>query len=189
MDDLPPPTYTETPASSSAISSSMSYIASRPAPSNPPSSNKNVHKLSRASLSYPAAFAQHDVTLQDWQTFLQNLALPEDKPSKAAERQLNFVLAEWNDEFFAPRGVKVELAAEPGDARGVGFKLGNTFVGASWSDAGGYGLKIGDTVLGVRMPTTGEPFKSETTGRVENANEENDKIDDKREGDKVKLGN
>lgn len=75
----------------------------------------------------------------------------------------------------------MEIVEEQGGVKGTGFKVGNVFVGASWSEGGGYGLKVGDTVLGVKL---GESAKVKTDEQPEGIKKESRKIDDKQEGDK-----
>jgi len=155
------------------MSAAMEYISKRPAPGALPT-NTIEHSLPlsspTSSLSFPkpeASWAGRDVSPEDWRAFTEQLRPqgPNNKNADVAEnegayrRRSNYVVEEWNAEFFKPRGLRVnpvfeekatEKVAESGP-KGLRFKVGNTFVGLATSPGtGGFGLKLpGGVLLGV----------------------------------------
>jgi hypothetical protein len=86
----------------------------------------------------------------------------------ARRRRINHLVAEWNDEFFQPRGLKVQPQFDSTDStkaessshgsgfvsgkEGFGFKVGDSLIGVGLSvpsDASSYGIRLGKFVLGV----------------------------------------
>ncbi|KAK5652156.1 hypothetical protein OQA88_10798 [Cercophora sp. LCS_1] len=156
----------------------MSYIARRPAKGLPPSDviehDLALHSVVSA-LEFPAPEApwlSRDVTREDWRVFTEQLglrsgagsALASDTPAEsdaARHRRINYVVEEWNVEFFKPRGLKVTPVFEDTtkdkkeDSKGngfvFGFKAGNTIIGiSSGLQANGYGLRLpGNVLVGV----------------------------------------
>jgi hypothetical protein len=161
----------------------MEYISKRPAPATAPA-NTIEHTAALSSPTAPLPFPSpealwetRDVTREDWRIFSEQLhprsTQPPDKTTTADSesdaafrRRVNYIVEEWNAEFFKPRGLRVKIDFEEKKARGgpngLGFKLGNTFVGISTSNSGGVGLKLpGGVLLGVASgnKTAGEEKK------------------------------
>ena len=153
------------------MSAAMTYIAKRPASGDPPADivehTLPLHSAS-ATLPFPTLetlWEARDVSREDWRVFQEQLGPHE--PANGAEkaenvaahyRRINYVVEEWNTEFFAPRGLRVspvfskdeKKGSRSGSPKGFGFKAGNAFIGVSVSKAGGYGLKLpGGILLGV----------------------------------------
>ncbi len=153
------------------MSAAMTYIAKRPAPGSPPPevAEYNLPLFSGGvSLRFPTPehlWMSRDVDHEDWSVFSEQLGLksaaadsatPTGESDAARQRRINYVVDEWNAEFFKPRGLVVtpvfhEGKPERKDTKGFGFKAGNAFVGLSLPPhSDGFGLRLpGGILLGV----------------------------------------
>lgn len=168
-----PPSYEEANASSS-MSAAMTYIVKHPA-RGPPPADIVEYDLPLFSTGTPLRFptpehvwTSRDVDHEDWSAFSEQLGLrdtadedpdlarPAGESDAARRRRINYVVDEWNAEFFRPRGLRVHPVFDEGmpaesDAKGFGFKAGNSFVGVSLPPhSNGYGLRLpGGILIGV----------------------------------------
>ena len=150
-----------------------------------------------SALQFPKpeqVWMSRDVDREDWKTFL-NYLIPKrpvrnasafqgdfniqdgaesqnsgviQETEAARRRRINHLVAEWNDEFFQPRGLKVQPQFDPADApiaesskqgsgfisgkEGFGFKVGGSLVGIGLSvpsNSSSFGIRLGNVVLGV----------------------------------------
>jgi hypothetical protein len=188
--DLEPPSYedsvhqqdtnqTEITNPATILPSSNIYISSRPAPA-PHPSDTITYKLDVMSPNFPTpegAWLNRDVQQRDWDTFVGQLHRPAAEKETEAQRRrrIDYVISEWNDEFFAPRGCRIEAQAGPSlqiqteqaagetaagrsKTKGWGIDIGNSFIGIALPpDSGGFGLRIGGGLLGVKWSQDPKP--------------------------------
>ncbi|KAK4444146.1 hypothetical protein QBC34DRAFT_188082 [Podospora aff. communis PSN243] len=152
------------------MSTAMEYISKRRAPATAPT-NTIEHTVALSSptarIPFPtpeALWESRDVTREDWRVFSEQLhpqgtqtadqAAADGESDAAFQRRVKYVVEEWNAEFFKPRCLRVKIdfgeKKAEGGPKGLGFKVGNAFVGISTSNSGGVGLKLpGGVLLGV----------------------------------------
>lgn len=158
-----PPSYAEATNPSTNI-----YLASRaPLPFSPPSEILNYTldcSLNPAPFPSPEnAWLARDINHQDWNSFLAQLSSDSKWSTDENSQRAANVVAEWNDKFFGPRHCRVDITimpqqggnggaagAEETKFEGLGFKVGNSFIGVSTGkDVAGIGLKLPGVLLGV----------------------------------------
>lgn len=115
------PSHRPTSQASQSPQSSAQYFASRASTSRQPLRHPLQIRPNtiRADIPYPRNWApNHDVSLQDWTTFIGFL-IPDDAVVPDAKRlsperkaAVERVIGEWNESFFGPRGVNIVLAEE-----------------------------------------------------------------------------
>ncbi|KAK0702135.1 hypothetical protein B0H67DRAFT_687943 [Lasiosphaeris hirsuta] len=163
-----PPPYTESSEDVLTMSTAMTYIVKRPA-RGPAPADIVEHTLPLfspgASLHFPTPetlWISRDVEHEDWSVFLEQLGLREttDESDAARQSRVDHVVGEWNARFFKPRGLRIKPAFDegPGESdrgatEGLGFKVGNSFVGISLPPhSNGFGLRLpGGILLGVAV--------------------------------------
>jgi hypothetical protein len=178
--------------------------------------NFNItHGTTASSVKFPKpehSWMSRDVDMQDWQTFLRYLMPRQNSGSNmqggdykiqsntkvtsgpvekveteaAFRRRIEYQVAEWNDEFFKPRGLEVHAdinaaAAATAPVRdqprrgfgftcgrgGIGLEVGSSLVGVALPpNSSGYGLRLGNVLLGVTEPA---PKTSSASGVAESS--------------------
>ncbi|KAH8881830.1 hypothetical protein GQ53DRAFT_466887 [Thozetella sp. PMI_491] len=144
-----------------AQSAAMAYITCRPPPAKSPT-DTIVFNLPVTATTTTVRFPEpelvwmhRDVDKRDWNTFIKQLGLQSGPAESdgARRRRIDYVVREWNDEFFKPRGLRVQPSfgdgTEVNPNKGFGFKAGNSFVGFA-PHSSGFGLRLpGGMLLGV----------------------------------------